>query len=244
MFAPVPGNSDYMCFFTPAIHVGRQSMAKNYYVTLGISRGADLNQIKKAYRKVAKKVHPDIVQSGDSQRFREIREAYETLADEDTRRQHDAKLQAQLTPVRISSVTDDIKRRGFLFSEMERFVSSVDEFFEGFLPGFYQKERHRSPRKDLYYEVILSPGEAMLGGLFPIRIPVIEKCPLCNQSGVGDSFFCPECNGSGHRHAEREFSLSVPPHTRDGTEAIISLEDIGLPGVDLFVRIQIDSQMD
>jgi molecular chaperone DnaJ len=218
-------------------------MAKNYYVTLGISRGADLNQIKKAYRKVAKKVHPDISRSHDSQRFREIREAYETLADEDTRRQHDAKLQAKPTPVRISSVTEGIRRRS-LFDEIKRFVSFTDEFFEGYLPGFYQKERHRAPRKDLYYEVILSPGEAMLGGLFPVRIPVIEQCPLCNQSGLWDSFFCPECGGRGHRHAEREFSLSVPPHTKDDTQARVSLEDIGLPGVDLIVRIQIDPHME
>ena len=218
-------------------------MAKNYYVTLGISRGADLNQIKKAYRKVAKKVHPDIAQSGDSQRFREIREAYETLADEHTRRQHDAKLKTQLTPVRVPSDADDMKRCSSVFNEMERFMSSVDEFFEGYLPGFYQEERHHPPRKDLYYEVILSPREAMRGGLFPIRIPVIERCPLCNQSGIWDCFYCPECNGSGHRHAEREFSLSVPPHTRDGTQATISLADIGLSGVDLFVRIRIDPDM-
>ena len=132
-------------------------MGKNYYVTLGISRGANLNQIKKAYRRVAKKHHPDTAQSDDTQRFREIREAYETLADADTRRQYDAKLQGQPTPVGISSITAEFKRRRASLNEVKPFESFVDEFFKGFVPGYYQKEPYRSPRKDLYYEVILSP---------------------------------------------------------------------------------------
>lgn len=215
-------------------------MAKNYYVTLGISRGANLNQIKKAYRSIAKKVHPDTTQSIDSQRFREIREAYETLVDNDTRRQYDATLKTQPAPMRISSMTDQIKRRSAGFEEMQRFESFMDEFFEGFVPGFFHKERYRSPQKNLYYEVILSPGEAVRGGLFPIKVPVMERCPRCHQAGVMDFFFCPDCDGRGYRQAEREFSLSIPPRTSHGTEATVSLEDIGLPDANLFVRIHID----
>jgi molecular chaperone DnaJ len=215
-------------------------MVKNYYVTLGLSRGADLNQIKKAYRKVAKKVHPDTTQSNDSQRFREIREAYETLADENARRQHDDQLPRDPTPVRMSSVIDELRPRSSMFNQMKQFESFVDEFFEGFVPGFFHKERYRPARKDLYYEVILSPGEAMNGGLFPIRIPVIEACPRCDQTGYWNAFYCPECSGHGHRQAEREFSLSIPPRTEHGTEATVSLEDIGLADVNLFVRIHID----
>ena len=219
-------------------------MAKSYYVTLGISRGANLNQIKKAYRKIAKKVHPDTTQSIDAQKFREVREAYETLADQDTRRQYDATLKSQPTPVRITSVTDEIKQRSSGIDQMKRFESYMDEIFEGFVPGFFQKERYRSPQKDLYYEVILSPSEAMNGGLFPINVPVFENCPQCHQTGLMESFFCPDCDGSGYRQAEREFSLSIPPRTSHGTEATISLEDIGLPDANLFVRIHIDPYLE
>jgi molecular chaperone DnaJ len=219
-------------------------MAKNYYVTLGISRGADLNQIKRAYRKVAKKYHPDSTRSGDSQQFREIREAYETLADENARRHYDAQLQRPPAPVRISSVSETIQQRSSFLHDIKGFESLVDEFFEGVVPGLFNKERYRPLRKDLVYEVILSPREAMHGGLFPIRVPVIEKCPRCEQTGFWDSLYCPECNGYGHRQAEREFSLSIPPHTADGTEAVLSLEDIGLAGVNLFVCVQIDPYLD
>jgi DnaJ-class molecular chaperone len=71
-------------------------------------------------------------------------------------------------------------------------------------------------------------------------VPVVEACPSCDQTGYRDAFYCSDCNGYGHRQAEREFSLSIPPRTGHGTEATISLEDIGLPDVNLFIRIQID----
>ena len=57
-------------------------MTKDYYFVLGISRGADLQKIKRAYRTIAKKYHPDISHSRDgSERFREVREAYQTAVD-------------------------------------------------------------------------------------------------------------------------------------------------------------------
>ena len=62
---------------------GEGIVPRDYYIVLGVSRGADLNKIKKAYRTVAKKYHPDTTQShGGSEKFRDIREAYETLSDE------------------------------------------------------------------------------------------------------------------------------------------------------------------
>ena len=219
-------------------------MAKNYYVTLGISRGTNLNQIKKAYRKIAKKVHPDTTQAVDAKKFREAREAYETLADEDTRRQYDAALTSQPTPVRTTSVTDDIKQRSSAIEEMNRFESFMDEFFGGFVPGFFHKERYRQLKKDLYYEVILSPSEALTGGLFPINVPVFEKCPRCRETGFMQSLFCPYCDGRGYRQAERAFSLSIPPRTAHGTEATVSLDDIGLPDANLFARIHIDPYLE
>ena len=219
-------------------------MAKNYYVTLGISRGANLSQIKRAYRRIAKKVHPDTTQSIDAQKFRDAREAYETLVDEDTRRQYDATLKSHPTPVRITSVTDQIKQRSAAIEKMTRFESFMDEFFEGFVPGFFHKERFRPPKKDLYYEVILSPREAMHGGLFPIKVPVFEYCPRCHKTGLMESFLCPVCDGGGYRQAEREFSLSIPPRTIHGREATISLEDIGLPHTNLFVRVHVDPYLE
>jgi DnaJ-class molecular chaperone len=84
----------------------------------------------------------------------------------------------------------------------------------------------------------------MNGGLFPIEVPVIEKCPRCYQTDFMESVFCPDCDGSGYRQSSREFSLSIPPQTDHGTEAMVSLEDIGLPDVNLFVRVHIDPYLE
>jgi hypothetical protein len=123
---------------------------------------------------------------------------------------------------------------------MDHLSSRADEFFEGFLPGFFQRGGPRPLDKDIYLEVILSPVEAREGGLFPITVPVIEACPRCSRSGVVDSFFCPDCMGYGRIRSERQFSLSIPPNTKDHTSISLSMEDIGLSGVDLHVLVLVD----
>ena len=210
---------------------------QNYYIVLGISKGANLDKIKRAYRTVVKKHHPDVTQSEESKkRFLEIREAYETLSDETKRKQYDDELERQGSSLRIREVPEIINTRTSRMRDMEKtFSSSVDEFFEGFLPGFFDAGSHRSRGKDLYFEAILSPREAAEGGLYRITIPVLEPCPRCGKSG-----FCPICNGYGRIRSEREFSLSIPPNVTQGTEITLSLEDIGLKNTYLNVVVFID----
>lgn len=119
-----------------------------------------------------------------------------------------------------------------------------DEFFEGFLPGIYAKPTGRIPDKDLYYEIILSPAEARHGGLFPITVPVIEPCRRCYDSEIWGRFFCPDCSGHGYVHTYREFSLSIPPHTRHGTRQRISMEDIGLKDTYLNIVVYVEFHSD
>jgi molecular chaperone DnaJ len=216
-------------------------MPEDYYIVLGVSRGADIDKIKKAYRRVAKKYHPDVARSRESaEKFREVRAAYETLADEERRRRYDEELAQRGSEIRISRVPEIIERRRSLFGDMERFFSRADEFFEGFLPGFFDIEKGRIRDKDLYFEAILSTREAAEGGLFPITVPVIEPCPRCRRTGFWEDFFCPVCSGYGRVQSEREFSLSIPPHVRHGTEIRLSMEDIGMRDTHLHVRVLID----
>jgi molecular chaperone DnaJ len=216
-------------------------MAKDFYVVLGVTRGADVNKIKKAYRRIAKEHHPDITHSqAGAEKLIEVREAYETLTDESRRRAYDAQLKRQGSSVTVSRAPDIISKTTIVNDEMDHFSSFVDEFFEGFLPGFFTKERGRAPVKDLYYEVILTPEEARSGGLFPITVPVIEVCPRCPRSGYWEDFFCPVCSGRGSVNAEREFSLSIPPNVRHGTEMSLSMEDIGLKNTLLHVVVMIE----
>jgi molecular chaperone DnaJ len=218
---------------------------RDYYIVLGVSKGANLEKIKKAYRTVVKRYHPDITHSQEGgKRFIEIREAYETLSDEIKRREYDEELERQGSPLRIRRVPETINARTSQVSEMEDlFYSPVDDFFEGFLPGFFDLGRRGISGKDLYFEAIMSPEEAASGGLYPITIPVLEPCPSCGKSGLFETFFCPTCNGYGRVHSEREFSLSMPPNVAHGTEIKLSLEDVGLKNIYLNVVIYIDPDL-
>jgi molecular chaperone DnaJ len=218
-------------------------MPKDYYIVLGVSRSADARKIKKAYRTVAKRYHPDVSQSPESkQRFQEIRDAYETLADEGKRRRYDAELARKGSSLRITKFPETVERRRSVFDEMDSVLSPVDEFFSGFLPGFF--DRQRRMEKDLYLEAILSPGEASRGGLFPVTVPVIEPCLRCSKSGIWEEFFCPVCSGYGRIRSEREFSLSIPPNVKHGTEVRLSMEDIGLKDAYLNVVVYIDPDLE
>ena len=176
-----------------------------------------------------------------AEKFREIREAFETLGDEAKRGRNDEELARQGSEVRITRVPEIIESRRSQFDEIDRFFSRTDEFFEGFLPGFFEIERGRIRAKDLYFEAFLSPPrQAAEGVLFPVTVPVVEPCPRCRKAGLWEGFFCPVCFEHGRVQSEREFSLSVPPNVKNGTEIRLSLEDIGLRNVYLNVRVRID----
>ena len=215
-------------------------MKENYYIVLGISRGASKQRIKQAYRNMAKRYHPD---GGGTEinetKFKEIQKAYETLSDRERRAIYDATL-TQPTPPPQSNRTNDIinPQRSFWRKRMNR-RSFVDEFFEGWLPGSYFPSDRARVDKSLAIEMTLDPSEARHGGLFPLAVPVEEPCSWCSQSGFQYPFVCSRCRGRGWVHAERSFSVSVPPHTKDGTEVRISLEDIGLSGVTLYLFIRV-----
>jgi DnaJ-class molecular chaperone len=220
-------------------------VAKNYYFVLGVNRGADPERIKQAYRRVAKRYHPDMTRTKETaDRFLEVKEAYETLANEEKRRQYDQELSEKGSALRINRVPEIIERRTTIGDEMEKVFSATDEFFSGLLPGFFDVDKRTIRAKDLYFEAILSPSEATDGTLVPLSVPIIEPCPQCARSGYEDNFFCPICSGYGRVRSEREFSVSVPPRVKNGTGIRLSMEDIGLRDVYLNLFVRIDPSLD
>ena len=212
----------------------------NYYITLGISKDAEVEKIKKAYRMSCKKYHPDKNPSEkDSEKFLQIQEAFDVLSDETKRRKYDEEHFRDKRDIRINQNWQEVKeRRSFYNHNFKRFYSLLDDLFEGYLPGFF--EEGLSHQKELFLELILSREEAAHGGTFPVLIPVVEPCLFCHQTGVKGLTVCPHCNGYGQQKAERSFNLVVPSGIMHGTEIRITLEDIGLNDVFLNIDIIVD----
>lgn len=214
-------------------------MEKNYYIILGISKGASKQSIKQAYREMAKRYHPDSGGSKiDEAKFLEVQKAYETLSDGKRRAVYDAAIASppsyrsgRTTSVRHTVHEDRMRRRSF-----------VDEFLDGWLTGGYRPWRSGRVEKELAIEMTLEPSEARDGGLFPLRVPVIESCARCGGSGFEYPFVCSRCFGDGGIETERRFSVSIPPHTKDRTDVTLSLDDIGMKGVLLHLFIRVASQ--
>jgi DnaJ-class molecular chaperone len=220
-------------------------MAKNYYIVLGVNRGADPKKIKDAYRTVVKRYHPDL--SGNlstTEHFLEVKEAYETLSNEGKRRRYDVELAREGSELRNRRVPEIVRERRSRAEGIESLLSRADDFFSGFLPGFFDVEKRKIGEKDLYFEAILTPKEAAEGGLFPVTVPVLEICTRCRPTGMLESFFCPVCGGYGRVQSRREFSLSIPPGVKHGAEITLSMEDIGLKDTYLNILVRIEGNLE
>ena len=208
----------------------------NYYLALGIDKGADLHKIKKAYRFYCKKYHPDTADDEQKNQFLKIQEAYDTLSDAEKRRKYDRRIGGGDNKVPVNFVDPDFweekKQRD---RYIRRFSSSIDDFWDSFVTGLFEDDF--SGVKELYIELILSPEEAQRGGNIPIEIPVIETCGACSGRGYVGRFICTSCSGNGIIHGKREIELHVPAGIASGAEAKVSLAGIGAEGVDLHIDI-------
>jgi DnaJ-class molecular chaperone len=204
-------------------------MSRNFYVVLGVSRDADLEQIRQAYRQLVHRYHPD--KGGTPpERFHEVREAYETLRDDATRREHDARLEKP----RSAPLTQPPARRP---QPAHHLFGAADDFFGGWVPGLYNTGRMATRHKDLYVELILNPDEAFSGGLYTLEVPVHEVCKSCGGTGWSSQLACPACRGRSVAYPE--IKLSVPPRVPEGTRVRLSLEDVGLRDVFLNVLVSV-----
>lgn len=214
----------------------------NYYLVLGIDRDADIDKIKHAYRLYCKKYHPDLVpkdfskSNEDKNNFLKIQEAYETLSDKEKRRIYDQSLEQHKGQIPVNFVNSGFWEKKIKKNQSFKiFTSIIDNFFEGFVSGFFEEDF--SGDKELYLELILSPEESKNGGVFPVEVPVLEECPVCFGKGYFNKFICSRCDGTGNIHTKRSFNLHVPPNISSGFSTRVSLEGIGLKNI--FINLEI-----
>lgn len=183
-------------------------MAKrDYYEILGVSKTASDDEIKKAYRKLSKKYHPDINKADDAaERFKEVAEAYEILSDSQKRAAYDQYGHASTDPNFGAGYGGFGGGSGSGFGG---FTGGFDDIFDTFFGGGGGRSRsYNAPRQgaDLQYRVHLKFEEAIFGKEETVRYAREEECETCSGSGAKpgtEPKTCSKCHGSGAVQVER-----------------------------------------
>src|SRR6476646_1955352 len=174
-------------------------MAKrDYYTVLGINRDASEDEIKKAYRKLAMKHHPDRNSEKDAEdRFKEAKEAYEILSDAGKRAAYDQFGHAGVDPSAGFGAAGARSAEGF-GGFADAFGDIFGEIFGQQRGGSRGSGVYRGA--DLRYNLDLSLEDAARGSDVKIRIPAMEQCETCHGSGAKPGTqpkMCPACHGRG-----------------------------------------------
>jgi len=194
---------------------------RDYYQVLGVPRNADADEMKKAYRRLARQYHPDVNKSPEAEeRFKEINEAYEILSDDQKRAAYD-----RFGHAGVQGAAGAGAYSGFGFSDI------FEEFFSGF--GMGTRRARRGPRRgaDLQHNLKISFEEAAFGCEKEIEIMRHETCANCRGTGAEPGtqpMRCSQCNGSGEvRQVQQSIlgsfvNVSTCPRCRGEGEIITS----------------------
>ncbi|HLR66501.1 molecular chaperone DnaJ [Virgibacillus alimentarius] len=169
---------------------------RDYYDILGVGKDASKDEIKKAYRKLARKYHPDVNKEEDAaDKFKEAKEAYEVLKDDQKRSQYDQFGHA------------GAQGQGFGGFGGAQDFGGFGDIFDMFFGGGRRRDPN-APQQgaDLQYTMVLDFEEAIFGKEVDITLPKEENCESCNGSGAKPGSkvkTCTHCNGSGQLNVEQ-----------------------------------------
>lgn len=228
-------------------------MPKNYYVILGVPSSSTIDDIKSAYRKLAKEFHPDYYDRSHDP-FLAIQEAYSVLSDPVSKKRYDQ----SIDNVRVNNSKRKTARPYHpshhheaepLIPE-ERFAEPLGNvmgsarrsswshpmtLFDQFFDRATENWKYQTPRKDRTLVAIsLTDEQAQRGGHVHVNLPAQIRCPDCNGSG-GIAYECWRCFGDGLLRGEIPLLLSYPAGVEDKHTVELSLQRHGLPGVSLAV---------
>jgi molecular chaperone DnaJ len=188
-------------------------MAKTLYDTLGVAKGASQDEIKKAYRKLARQYHPD-KNPGDQEaedRFKEVQGAYDVLSDEEKRKQYDRFGATNGRPGPPGGQNVNFDFSGFDVGDLGDLFGGI---FSGGSRGGTRAQRQPIRGDDVVAEVHLSFEDALRGSEVKVPVELTVSCRECGGTGARPGtapVICPECNGRGVRsESQGLFALSQP----------------------------------
>lgn len=185
---------------------------RDYYEVLGLSKGATDDEIKKAYRRLAKQYHPDM-NPGDKvaeNKFKEVNEAYDVLGDPDKKAKYDQYGHAAFDP--SSGFGGGGFGGGFGFDGFD-----ISDIFSNIFGGGSSRRQNGPVRgEDIRYRLTLSFEEAVFGCKKEISYQRVQKCPECSGSGAAkgtSAKTCPDCQGRGQVKVQQRTPFGVMQST-------------------------------
>jgi DnaJ-class molecular chaperone len=237
---------------------------KDYYRVLGVPRDASDDEVRQAFRRLARRYHPDVAREPRTaeEKFKEINEAYEVLGDPKKRAQYDA-LGPNWRPGpefrrppgstrRPGQAHQPGGRAGF---EFQFGGTGFSDFFEQLFgsmagrrgrPGFPTEETAEFAERghDVEADLLVTLDEAFGGATRPISLRTQAPCAACRGSGLRrDGRPCPTCQGAGRTTQTAHYQVRIPPGVREGQRLRLAgrgeASDAGGPAGDLFLRVRL-----
>lgn len=222
----------------------------DYYKVLGVPVKATQDEIKKAYRELVKKYHPDLHKDDPQahKKMSEVNEAYDTLSDPNKRNQYDLRNSQTISPNFSPPKPKNNQNRGSSSWEFEG--EDLKEVFESFFEGFGKQQAKQQKRtgyysyydnfiddfrhvkieeeqgKDLTKKLTLTEAEALLGTKKEVKVKRYDKCVHCNGRGsiwgYDGAKKCPICHGTGVTKNNRILTVTLPAGLRTGMRVHIA----------------------
>jgi len=197
---------------------------RDYYDVLGVPPDAGAAEIKRAYRQLARRYHPDISGDDRNQSFREVARAYEVLRHPERRRTYDAAIRDSTTARGGDWLADEIA------IDFPSVASVLDRMRHSFFGGAAVLE--------LAAEIELTPEEAFWGVSVPLEIPMRATCRACGGRGEAWEQWCEACQGCGDVSARHPLRLTVPAGVTAGARFRFSVNPPG--GASTLVEVRIN----
>ncbi|MBV8118023.1 MAG: J domain-containing protein [Candidatus Eremiobacteraeota bacterium] len=232
---------------------------RDYYSVLGVPKNAAQKDIKSAYRKLARKWHPDANPQNPKEaeeKFKEISEAYEVLGDAEKRKKYDllgpdwqqaARQAEQQRRYRTSAGAEDFDFGPFGNAREGGAPSGFSDFFDMFFSGVGRRTTGGATGfaqrgQDLETTIELSLRDMYDGGKKSISLQVEDVCPRCHGSGTEGGQLCPQCHGTGRVLSVKKFDVTIPKGIGEGQRIRLAgqggLGVSGGPNGDLYLIVK------